>query len=179
MKPYEYVGNLVEYGTAEIDLASAERLRLLAINSGNVKEKGFFIGETATQITTAVRARADISDASGDYGVPEIQFYSKTRYFSEPDIWNSILYVTKFRDKNRDVKVDTRFETEVVGGEVVFAKRQVFIRRDIMGRITVDEDGPRYHRHSRQYKTFEKPTTVEDIDDIEERVGRVIKRTGI
>lgn len=181
MTHFKQIGSSVEFGESAITLEEAHRLRRLATEA-IPKISHLAISETnpSTLVKTSLQVSNQIAGVMfGSEDVPCVQAYGKTRYYSEPDMWHSILYLTKYRDKNQDVKVDVRFETEVVGEEVMQAKRIVYVRRDIQGDTVLDGDQIKYVRHSRDYKKFERSIESEDIVDLEQRLGQLAARAAV
>ena len=181
MTHFKQIGRSVELGESSITLEDANRLRRLATEAiPRISHLAIDESNAGTQIKTSLQVSNHIAgDIFGSEAVPCVQAYGKTRYFSEPDMWHSILYLTKYRDKNRDVKVDVRFETEVVGEEVMQSKRIVYVRRDIQGSTVFDGEQVKYVRHSRDYKKFERSIELEDIVDLEQRLGQLAARAAV
>lgn len=181
MGHFEQIGKPVEVGHAAINLEEANKLRRLATEAiPTIKQLTVDEDRKSTKVLTSLQVSSNIAgDIFGTEDVPCVQAYGKTRYFSEPDIWHSILYLTKYRDKNRDVKVDLRFETEVMGEEVMQAKRMVYVRRDIQGQTVMDDSDIKYVRYSRDYKMFERPIESDDISILEQRLGQLAARATV
>lgn len=181
---YQREGHFERIGPIALDVEittdEADYLRHIAVSEIPLRHTdGLIIDDTSTQIRTGTRVTGVISDALGDYRLTEEQLFAKTIYSEELDSWWSILHWTRFRDSQRDTKITHRFETTVMQGDVIGARRRIYIARDI-SRIAIENGQPTVaHLAPRQYKMYERPTTSEDIDEIGVKVRRTVARASI
>lgn len=174
---YDIVGPMAL--DVEITIDEAERLRQLAMLGAPIRRSGLVITDTTTDVRTSARASGLLSEAAGDYGVSEVQFYAKTVMQAEPESWTSKIHWTKIRSSQRDVKIAHRFETNVLAGDVISALHKVFVARDI-SRLAIEDGEPVIeHLAPRQYKMYERPITSEEIDDLEDLTRRTVARAAI
>lgn len=173
MRYFDQVGDTVPYGETAITHDDADRFLSAAMDG--VKIRSLFIGDFATEIVTTTYASGILSNASADYDVTEESCMSKTTFDNKPDRWRSFMMFARYNQKNRDTKIYNMYDIESLGGELMLARRQVRVIRDLT-RVAI-RDGDIFEEvYSRQRKAFEVPLTSEDVDLAIERKDRIMRR---
>lgn len=172
---FEHIGPRVEFGSANITNEEAETFRQIALRG--LKINKLFVDDAETRIQTSAYTSGLISDAMGDYDVPSLAFYTKSILGTDPDYWRSVITFARFKSSSKEAKIYNIYDVESHGGEVALAARRVRIIRNL-ARVVFDENGDPYEDvYSRQYKSYETLMTSQDIEEIDQRTSRIIRRS--
>lgn len=174
--PFKQVGKTVEFGDVRVDYDAANELRQAALEQLPIKQLA--IGDTTTSIRGTVLAPGYMSEAAGDYNVTHSQVIGVMEYASNPETWHSKLIFVKSRDSSRDTKIYTTYETEAIGGDLLMARKKVNVIRHL-ARVVFRDDEPFNEYYDHQYKVYEQPLTLDDIETATASLRRVVNRAKI
>ena len=171
---FKEVGPDVDYAQMSISPEQAEAFRRTLLEGAKINE--LHIGETSSLIWTSSYATGILSNWAGDHSVDESAYFAKSVASSDPNFWRSVIYFARYNEQQADTKIYNIYEIISHEGEVMSAVRKVRTIRNLT-QVAIDKSGEPYNQTvSRQRREVKYALQPSDIDEVAERVRRVIGR---
>lgn len=168
------VGDVIDEGDIKINLWQAERLRDLGREVLLTENGSKAIDESQLQAAVLLRGSAMLPTARHNPDVPDIYVSVEDTSVGD-DSWHTLIRYNSYRDCRGILGLESDYEVEVFGGEVVLAKRSLYHLRDakqLEAEMRPDSHIKVVHKRS----VLETPMTSDNIDKLAQKVRLVLAK---
>jgi|GEM_PF-3032811 len=173
-KGFERIGSPVEAEEVCITIEDAERVR-------SIGHEIMFLSTSSKHIDDSIIAASVVAPNNfnipgfWDSSVPALYMYVEDESYGE-DGWRSLLRYNSYRDCEGLLGFESDYEIEILGEEVVIAKRSIFRLRDTREITSIRNNEIDIQVVERRTMT-ETPLTSAHIDTLERRTKRLAARS--